>query len=428
MSSCSVKYVVVGVERDQVVADEPVVVVDARRACSGCVARSSRTARASSSPTDQPFSSATVRVHHDVSGCDRSARLALRQIDRATCVERGGLDRRHERRRPVIRNPAWRNSETAATSGSARTLFAASVQNGVNGAGREHEVGLAASRSSAASNDALSERREDRDHRDQPEPDHQRGRGRGGPARVPHRVLAAELPGIESRWSGAPIAPATGRANSGDSIATPMKVTAAPSPTSAPAFEARRTGRRASAADAERRDDDAHDQRRRTWPRTARCRRIPAAPGSARRGRPCAPGRTTATTVTTEPDDERDDDRAGQQLERRARQVDPERAEQRLRGRAAIPIPATIPTTEANRPTRSASTTTDVITCAGEAPSARSSASSRVRWATMIENVLKMMNAPDEQRDEREHEQRDPEEPEPLLQRLWTARRPRSPT
>ena len=34
------------------------------------------------------------------------------------------------------------------------------------------------------------------------------------------------------------------------------------------------------------------------------------------------------------------------------------------------------------------------MTCRRLAPSARSSASSRVRWATMIENVLKMMNAP----------------------------------
>ena len=45
---------------------------------------------------------------------------------------------------------------------------------------------------SAASNDAFSEAREDRHHRDEPEADHQRGRGRRGPTGVPHRVLASQ--------------------------------------------------------------------------------------------------------------------------------------------------------------------------------------------------------------------------------------------
>ncbi len=37
---------------------------------------------------------------------------------------------------------------------------------------------------------------------------------------------------------------------------------------------------------------------------------------------------------------------------------------------------------------------TEPTTCARVAPSVRSSPNSRVRWATVIEKVLKMMNAP----------------------------------
>ena len=60
----------------------------------------------------------------------------------------------------------------------------------------------------------------------------------------------------------------------------------------------------------------------------------------------------------------------------------------------AIPIPAMRPNADASNPVTNASTTTEVMTCRRLAPIARSSASSRVRCATMIENVLKMMNAP----------------------------------
>ena len=60
----------------------------------------------------------------------------------------------------------------------------------------------------------------------------------------------------------------------------------------------------------------------------------------------------------------------------------------------AIPIPAMRPNADASNPVTNASTTTEVMTCPRLAPIARSSAISRVRCATMIENVLKMMNAP----------------------------------
>ncbi len=61
---------------------------------------------------------------------------------------------------------------------------------------------------------------------------------------------------------------------------------------------------------------------------------------------------------------------------------------------APTPTPAPSPTTEATTPITSASSTTDTIIWRRLAPMARISASSLVRCATMMEKVLKMMNAP----------------------------------
>ena len=55
---------------------------------------------------------------------------------------------------------------------------------------------------------------------------------------------------------------------------------------------------------------------------------------------------------------------------------------------AATPTPASRPVTEAIKPTASASTSTDDITCLRPAPIARNIAISLVRWATRIENEL----------------------------------------
>ncbi len=60
----------------------------------------------------------------------------------------------------------------------------------------------------------------------------------------------------------------------------------------------------------------------------------------------------------------------------------------------ARPMPATNPMVEATRPTITASNSTEPRTWRWPAPMARSSASSRLRCATTIENVLKMMNEP----------------------------------
>ena len=60
----------------------------------------------------------------------------------------------------------------------------------------------------------------------------------------------------------------------------------------------------------------------------------------------------------------------------------------------ARPIPAAIPMAEASTPIASDSTTTERSTWRLLAPSVRSVASSRVRWAIVIESVLKITNAP----------------------------------
>ena len=49
---------------------------------------------------------------------------------------------------------------------------------------------------------------------------------------------------------------------------------------------------------------------------------------------------------------------------------------------------------ERQRPIASASSSTEPSTCRRAAPTIRSSANSRVRWATVIESVLKIVNAP----------------------------------
>ena len=59
-----------------------------------------------------------------------------------------------------------------------------------------------------------------------------------------------------------------------------------------------------------------------------------------------------------------------------------------------IPKPARIPSTEATSPITRPSITTDRRTCLREAPRVRSVANSRVRWATVIDRVLKITNAP----------------------------------
>ena len=60
----------------------------------------------------------------------------------------------------------------------------------------------------------------------------------------------------------------------------------------------------------------------------------------------------------------------------------------------AASTPSPRPISDDTSPTMAASPSTDRNTCRRLAPTMRSSASSRVRWPTMIENVFKMVKAP----------------------------------
>ena len=60
----------------------------------------------------------------------------------------------------------------------------------------------------------------------------------------------------------------------------------------------------------------------------------------------------------------------------------------------ARPRPANRPTTDASVPTTRASTTIETSTCRREAPSVRSVASSRVRWAIVIESEFAITKLP----------------------------------
>ncbi len=66
----------------------------------------------------------------------------------------------------------------------------------------------------------------------------------------------------------------------------------------------------------------------------------------------------------------------------------------RVRIPSASSTPRPRPMVDPTRPTTNASSSTDPVTWRLDAPSARSRASSRLRWATRIEKVLTIRNAP----------------------------------
>ena len=200
------------------------------------------------------------------------------------------------------------------------------------------------------------------------------------------------LPWMAKPWMGQPIAPAKGRAASGDSIATPMKVTAAPRPTSDAPFDGLPNSpyRRAAAPSAVTMSPMTR-RRPRPLPTPASCESRSAWTGATRAARRA--GRMQEATVTTVPTISD----TTMVLPRSCKDVlgrsMPNALSNPCRA-TARPIPATTPRMEATSPVTKASETTETITWRRLAPMARKSASSFVRCATMMENVLKMMKAP----------------------------------
>ena len=104
-------------------------------------------------------------------------------------------------------------------------------------------------------------------------------------------------------------------------------------------------------------------------------------------------GMMLAISVTSVPTQQRHDDRARRETVPASGRSAPSATNSALRP-LAIPSPATRPTTEASEADHEALEQTERMTCLRDAPSVRRVANSRVRWATVIDRVLKITNAP----------------------------------
>ena len=188
---------------------------------------------------------------------------------------------------------------------------------------------------------------------------------------------------------GAPRAALIGVAMIGPRMATPRKTTAMPTPTNSSPLLPKRPSRSSTTPSMV------------TTPPT-RARRGEVAEESMDESRMAAiggmreartAGKTAATTVTRRPvTNDQMTALAGMTMELAG--MSRPRTPSNALSPTARKIPPTKPTIDAVMPTRTASNSTDPTTWRCPAPMARSSASSRLRWATMIEKVLKMMKEP----------------------------------
>ena len=194
----------------------------------------------------------------------------------------------------------------------------------------------------------LQARGDDRDERDQGDADGQRGRGGQRAARLAHRVAAGEPAGRAAH--GLP-----GAAEQRGERRAPRGRGAAGGPLAA-----------IGAAQRRHRRDARGPPGRDRGPRPA--------------SRPC-PRRATRRSCARRTPCPR---RAGRSPWRRTRRPGPWPARARRTG----------PTSDAPAPISSASDSTEPSTWRRSAPTIRSSPSSRVRWATVIESVLKIVKAP----------------------------------
>ena len=204
----------------------------------------------------------------------------------------------------------------------------------------------------------------------------------------------ASRPGTpRRRSSGRPTTEASGVTSRGLSRVTPMKTAAAPTPTQASPGSSAPNSPSSISAEPER---GQHDAGRRPQPRRSRGRREHRALAQA--GDRRDPGRAQRREQRREHGqagaEHEPDDRPSASRSRCRSPAGRSRAPRRApRSPGAKPIPASTPSTEASRPITNASATTVARIWRRLAPSVRSIANSRVRWATVIEKVLKIRNA-----------------------------------
>ncbi len=194
--------------------------------------------------------------------------------------------------------------------------------------------------------------------------------------------------------SGAPSRRTTGRLSNALMTHTPIMTMRAPMPTCAAALAALPVDR---AGDEERAD---HDRRRHRRPPECASDRS----GRATPSRIAATGGMRTRAKRREPrghdsdknaDDVGRDNRVRLEDQRAARaSIRRPRSSRARARRSRRAMPNARPTVDATMPTMNDSPRTAAITCRRLAPMARSNASSRVRCATSIVNVFKMMNRP----------------------------------
>ena len=179
-------------------------------------------------------------------------------------------------------------------------------------------------------------------------------------------LARASAPGGPKRRNGAPMARTAGRATAGSSITTPTSTPNAPNATTctwskmpltsrarASPYDEQRAPRRPARPVRPRRDG------RSRRPRGSGTSAI-AATGGTRAARTA--GIAAATTVTSDADDERHDDRAAEHHGRRLREVEPELAQQVEQTRPEQDARRPSPIADATAPTTNASSTTDRTT------------------------------------------------------------------
>ena len=267
----------------------------------------------------------------------------------------------------------------------------------------------------------LEARRKDGDEHHQAQPHHQRRRRDRGARRVAGRVLARELAG---RVPGAFERPADDGGERPHDVAghraTPMNTSSDPAPIAVGAAAAPPPSRPCSS----RAIPSAPTSPTAAWRR--RLGGVASAPASSRNAATGATrvartaGTSAASSVTPMPTP------SPIAMVRGASSMAPRgmpipAASNSAPSRRLEPRPVSSPATDARTPRSSASAATPARTWPRVAPSERSRANSRRRCATVIENVLKMMNAPTssaaQEREQRRLEER-PDAVVDLLRRL----------
>src|SRR4051812_30370080 len=341
-------------------------------------------------PIERPLPSASVFDTRTAPGCDRSARDPAVIVMSATCAKVAGstaIGKVSDDDGPTWAS-VWRSSDTTEKLGSCRSWSARCVENGLNWLD-ERVRSAPRTSSSVLTAEALSDAANTETNATSPRPiisadavDAVR-RGLRLAFSSPSRPVAV-------RRNGRPMTAAKPRANNGDSVATPRNVSAAPSPTSTPGFD----------APPNKADEIAAMPSASTTPPMMTRLRIDesgvelsrsASIGATRDAR--RDGTHAATTVTPIPTISDTTTVRVSIASAVGGSLRPSAPSSALSPNART-TPSPMPRTEPISPTANDSSSTEVRTWRRLAPSARKSASSRVRCDTTMLNMLKMMNAP----------------------------------